>query len=42
MSNVEYSFGQWCLDNERQDLIDRWNNDEDIFSVAYKSNRKFR
>ena len=41
MTSVNYSFGQWCLDNNRQDLIDRWDNERDIFDVAYKSNLKF-
>lgn len=42
MSNFHYSFGQWCLDNERQDLLDRWNSPDDPFEVSFKSNNKYR
>lgn len=44
MSGIQYSFKQWCLDNQRQDLLDRWDyslnriNPED---VNYKSNKKY-
>lgn len=42
MSNFHYSFGQWCEDNSRQDLLDRWNSPEDPFEISFKSNKKYR
>lgn len=39
-----YSFEQWCLDNNRQDLLERW--DYELNSIlpsyiSYKSNKKY-
>ena len=39
-----HSFGQWCLDNNLEDLLDRWDyelNDIDPFYVAYSSKKKY-
>lgn len=45
MSNkIEYSFANWCEDNNRMDLIDRWDYDLNNISpsnVSYKSNKKY-
>lgn len=39
----KYSFKQWCLDNNRQDILDRWDyekNDFDPQDIGYASERK--
>lgn len=44
MSKINYSFEQWCLDNNRQDLLDRWDhelNEKLPFEVSYRSNKKY-
>ena len=44
MKNIEYSFGNWCVDNGHQDWIDLWDfelNKCSPFDVAYKSNKKY-
>lgn len=45
MSKKElYSFEQWCLDNNRRDLLDRWDyelNDKSPSEISYKSNKKY-
>lgn len=44
MSKINYSFEQWCLDNNRQDLLDRWDyelNEKQPSDVSYKSNKKY-
>lgn len=38
------SFSQWCIDNDRTDLLDRWDyelNDKKPTEVTYKSNLKY-
>ncbi len=43
-ANIKYSFAQWCVDNDRQDLLDRWDYDLNNISpneVSYKSNKKY-
>lgn len=38
------SFGQWCLDHNRRDILDRWDydlNKKDPFEVSYSSGTKF-
>jgi len=32
MRKIKYSFKQWCDDNNRQDLLDRWDYDATGFS----------
>ena len=37
---IKYSFEQWCLDNDRQDLLDRWDYEKTGFSpneISYSS-----
>lgn len=29
---IKYSFEQWCLDNDRQDLLDRWDYEKTGFT----------
>lgn len=44
MSNFNYSFEQWCIDNNRLDLKDRWDTDANGIScsdVSFKSNKKY-
>ena len=44
MSNYNYSFNQWCEDNNREDLIERWDNFLNQCSpsdVSFKSNNKY-
>lgn len=38
-----YSFYEWCIDNNRIDLIDRWDNElnDDIKNTSYSSNKKY-
>ena len=38
-----YSFYEWCINNNRKDLINRWDNElnEDMNNVSYKSNKKY-
>ena len=41
---ILYSFQQWCLDNDRGDILDRWDYELNVVSpkqVAYKSNKKY-
>lgn len=41
---IDYSFEQWCLDNNRQDLLDRWDydlNKKYPSDASYKSNKKY-
>ena len=41
---IKYSFTQWCKDNNRQDILDRWDYDLNALSpdqVSYKSNKKY-
>ena len=43
MRKPKYSFKQWCLDNDRQDLLDRWDYERNDFGpsdVAYKSEKE--
>jgi hypothetical protein len=38
------SFYQWCLNNDRHDLLDRWDYDEnkcDPWDISYASNKKY-
>lgn len=38
------SFGDWCKNNNREDLLNRWDyelNNISPFNIAYKSNKKF-
>ena len=44
MSNFNYSFKQWCIDNNRQDILDRWDydiNDCNPEDISFKSNNKY-
>lgn len=44
MKKVLYSFEQWCLDNNRTDLLVRWDyalNEHLPSEISYKSNKKF-
>lgn len=44
MSNNHYSFEQWCIDNHRQDLLERWDkelNSELPSQISFKSNKKY-
>lgn len=44
MTKINYSFEQWCLDNNRQDILNRWDyklNDKSPSEVGYKSNKKY-
>lgn len=44
MSNNHYSFEQWCFDNNRQDLLERWDkelNDKLPSQISFKSNNKY-
>lgn len=44
MSNFNYSFKQWCIDNNRQDILDRWDyevNDCNPSDISFKSNNKY-
>ncbi len=44
MTNFNYSFEQWCIDNNRQDLIDRWDTEANGVScseISFKSNKKY-
>lgn len=41
---IEYSFEKWCLDNNRQDILDRWDyllNENIPSGISYKSNKKY-
>ena len=41
---IEYTFEQWCIDNNRQDILERWDydlNDKNPSEVSYKSNKKY-
>lgn len=41
---VEYSFKNWCEDNNRQDLLDRWDDELNKVlpsEVSYQSNKKY-
>lgn len=44
MSNFNYSFEQWCIDNNRQDILTRWDyemNDCNPSDISFKSNNKY-
>lgn len=44
MSNLHYSFKQWCLNNDRQDILDRWDYDKNNCKpedISFKSNNKY-
>ena len=44
MTNYHYSFEQWCLDNNRGDLLARWDmklNNQSPSEVSFKSNKKY-
>lgn len=44
MKNEKYSFENWCIDNNRKDLLDRWDydlNKESPSEVTYQSKKKF-
>lgn len=44
MSKTNYSFEQWCVDNNRRELIDRWDcvlNDKPPSEISFKSNKKY-
>lgn len=44
MSNFHYSFEQWCIDNNRQDILGRWDyelNNCNPSDVSFKSNNKY-
>lgn len=44
MSISNYSFKQWCIDNNRQDILDRWDYDKNNCnpeSISFKSNEKY-
>ena len=44
MSNNHYSFESWCLDNDRKDLLERWDyelNSKSPLEVSYQSNNKY-
>lgn len=44
MSNFHYSFKQWCIDNDRQDILNRWDynkNNCDPEDISFKSNNKY-
>lgn len=38
-----YSFYEWCKDNGKTDLVDRWDNilNDDINTISYMSNKKY-
>lgn len=43
-TEIKYSFAQWCIDNDHQDWLDRWDYELNVISpdeVAYKSNKKY-
>ncbi len=43
-SQIKYSFEDWCKNNNRQDLLDRWDyelNDVLPSKISYKSNKKY-
>lgn len=43
-NNITYSFEDWCIDNQRQDLLNRWDYDLNLITpsdISYKSNKKF-
>lgn len=44
MSISNYSFKQWCVDNNRQDILDRWDYDKNNCNpsdIGYMSNNKY-
>lgn len=44
MSNKHYSFEKWCIDNGREDLLERWDytlNVKRPSEVSFKSNEKY-
>ena len=44
MRQIKYSFEQWCIDNNRQDFLDRWDykkNDLKPSEVASKTEKRF-
>ena len=44
MKKIEYSFAQWCLDNDHQDYLDLWDyelNDKLPSEIGAYSQKKF-
>lgn len=44
MSNSNYSFEQWCIDNDRNDILKRWDYDKNMClpsDIGYMSNNKY-
>ena len=44
MSNSNYTFEQWCKDNKREDILDRWDNELNNClpsEIMYMSNNKY-